>query len=236
MDFRRTSSIPGASFDTSPVEDRLHLVVRLWFYQCHIVMKRLRRASTALSLLLVLAACDGQPGQVTSASSTTSVLPPTTSTVPIPTTSTTTSSTTTTSTTTPTTVEGPTVLTFEPDPAECSEDMGVIGTVHTIDESADPIRAAFELWLVASLGVDSAEGMLLSTVVDDGLLTVDFGDLRSLMNNASTSCGAFELRAVLNATAFQFPEVDRVTYQIEGSCKTFEDWLQRAECHVYTRP
>ena len=114
--------------------------------------------------------------------------------------------------------------------------MGVLGTAHTVDDSEDPIRAAFELWLEATLGTELATGMLLAAVVDDGLLTVDFGDLTSVLNNASTSCGAFELRAVLNATAFQFPEVDRVTYQIEGSCKTFEDWLQRGECYVYTRP
>lgn len=114
--------------------------------------------------------------------------------------------------------------------------MAVTGTIHVIDDSVDPITAAFQLWLQARLGEQAAEGMLRSVGVDDGLLTVDFADLSTVMNNASTTCGAFWLRAELNATAFQFPEVDRVTYQIEGSCKAFEDWLQRGECHIYARP
>jgi hypothetical protein len=114
--------------------------------------------------------------------------------------------------------------------------MVVVGSDYAIDESADPVYTAFEVWLVTQLGEQQAEGMLRSAELDDGLLAVDFGDLRPLMNDASTTCGAFSLRAELNATAFQFPEVESVTYQIDGSCDTFEGWLQRGGCHFYTRP
>ena len=182
----------------------------------------------------MLSACNPQSTPIIDTSTTTQVVSTTTSSVATSTTLVTTTSTMSTSTTT--TVRGPAVQVFEADPSGCSEDMSVTGTFHAIDELAEPIETAFQLWLEARLGEQAAEGMLHSAELDNGLLTVDFGDLRAVMSNASTSCGAFSLRAELNATAFQFPQVDRVTYQIEGSCKTFEDWLQRGECHIYTRP
>jgi hypothetical protein len=70
--------------------------------------------------------------------------------------------------------------------------------------------------------------------LDNGLLLVDFGDFRELIANASTSCGSMSLLSQLNATAFQFEEVERVRYLIEGSCDAFSNWLQR-ECMEYTR-
>lgn len=115
----------------------------------------------------------------------------------------------------------------------------------TIDEAADPIESAF-LLLVAgptseeqttgagSFFSSDTEGMVRSITIAGGLLTVDFEDLRPVIPNASTSCGSFSLIAQLNGTAFQFEEVDRVSYQIEGSCQTFFNWLQR-ECQEYTR-
>jgi hypothetical protein len=75
----------------------------------------------------------------------------------------------------------------------------------------------------------TADVIQMVTLVD-GLLLVDFADLRSLIPNASTSCGSAALRAQLDATAFAFGDVDRVRYQIEGSCDTFHNWLQ-TECH-----
>ena len=196
-------------------------------------MATLRHASATVGILLVLAACNPQSTPSIDSSTTTQVVSTTT---PVTTSAALVTTTSTMSTSTTATLGGPAVQVFEADPSGCSEDMAVTGTFHAIDESAEPIAAAFQLWLEARLGEQAAEGMLHSAELDDGLLTVDFGDLRAVMNNASTSCGTFSLRAELNATAFQFPDVDRVTYQIEGNCKTFEDWLQRGECHIYTRP
>lgn len=114
-----------------------------------------------------------------------------------------------------------------------------------VDETADPIESAFQL-LVAGPTTEEQEsgagsffssetdGMVRAVTVEDGLLTVDFEDLRPVIPNASTSCGHFSLIAQLNGTAFQFDEVARVTYQIEGSCDTFFNWLQ-TECQHYTR-
>ncbi|MCJ7781801.1 MAG: GerMN domain-containing protein, partial [Acidimicrobiia bacterium] len=114
-----------------------------------------------------------------------------------------------------------------------------------IGASADPIVAAFES-LVAGPTIDeeasgagsffsaATTGMVASAAVDDGLLVVDFDDLRSVIPNASTSCGSMALLAQLTSTAFQFDDVERVRYEIEGSCTTFAEWLQRG-CMEYTR-
>jgi len=125
---------------------------------------------------------------------------------------------------------------------ECDD---VVAYERQIDASADPIAAAFES-LVAGPTIDeeasdagsffSAEttGMVASAIVNDGVLVVDFDDLRSVIPNASTSCGSMALLAQLSTTAFQFDDVERVRYEIEGSCDTFAGWLQR-ECMEYTR-
>jgi len=68
-----------------------------------------------------------------------------------------------------------------------------------------------------------------SAILTDGLLTVDMTDLRPLIPNASTSCGSEALLAQLNSTAFQFAEVERTRYLLDGSCQDFASWLQR-EC------
>jgi hypothetical protein len=68
----------------------------------------------------------------------------------------------------------------------------------------------------------------------DGLLIVDFADIRTAINNASTSCGSVALLASLNATVFQFPAVNRVQYQFNGSCDDFFEFLQ-SSCTVIER-
>ncbi len=76
---------------------------------------------------------------------------------------------------------------------------------------------------------------LNSAVIDaDGLATVDLGDIRFL-SNASTSAGSEVLLGELNATVFQFDEIVAVEYRINGSCRAFWEWLQRA-CEVVPRP
>lgn len=79
-----------------------------------------------------------------------------------------------------------------------------------------------------------SEGVLRAMSQVNGELVVDFRDMRGLLSNASTSCGSESLLAQLNATVFQFEEVERVRYEIDGSCDVFSNWLQR-ECREYTR-
>lgn len=112
--------------------------------------------------------------------------------------------------------------------------------------SLDPVEAAFRGLVAGPTGEEAARGAdavifsietsetVQSVTLDNGLLSVDFSDFRELIANASTSCGSMSLLSQLNTTAFQFEEVERVRYLIEGSCDAFSNWLQR-ECAEYTR-
>jgi len=66
------------------------------------------------------------------------------------------------------------------------------------------------------------------------VLSVDFDDIRLSLNNASTSCGSSSLLSQLTSTAFQFEDVERVRFSINGNCSVFFNWLQR-ECMESTR-
>jgi spore germination protein GerM len=122
----------------------------------------------------------------------------------------------------------------------------VVFVERVIDEGADPLVASFELLVAGPSADESKDGLwswfsdettatVRSVELDNGLLVVDFDNFIEAMNNAGTSCGSESLLAQLNGTAFQFTEVERVTYGIEGSCETFFNWLQR-DCVVYHRP
>lgn len=58
-------------------------------------------------------------------------------------------------------------------------------------------------------GEGQAAGMLRSTPVVDGLLTVNFEDLRQVIREASTTCGAIHVMAVFHGTAFRFSQAQR---------------------------
>lgn len=114
-----------------------------------------------------------------------------------------------------------------------------------VSSSAEPIAGAFEELVAGPTDeeVDAGAGSffseatadaVLSVEIDDGFLRVDLDGVVLGMNNASTSCGSEALLATLNATAFQFADVDRVRYSIFGSCGSFYQWLQR-ECQDQTR-
>lgn len=201
----------------------------------------MRRLTGLLVLALVVAACGQADAEASTTSSTGTSS--TTSTVATSTTSpketTTTAATTTTETETGQIVQ---VVFASSDQLDCSYTETF---ERMIDETAEPIESAFQLLVagpsaeeqatgVASFFSRQTEGMVRSVTVDDGLLTVDFEDLRPVIPNASTSCGHLSLIAQLNGTAFQFEEVERVTYRIEGSCETFFNWLQ-TDCQEYGR-
>lgn len=112
----------------------------------------------------------------------------------------------------------------------------------TVPAAGDPIRAAFDGLMGGPTAAEVAagafsffsedtEGAVRSATVGNGLLIVDIDDVRAVLTpaGANTSCGSAALLAELNATAFQFADVDRVRYELEGSCDAFGEWLQR-EC------
>lgn len=74
---------------------------------------------------------------------------------------------------------------------------------------------------------DPTREMLIGARVAGGVAEVDFKDLRTVIPNASSSCGSALLLAQLDGTAKQFDEVERTLYSIEGDATTFYEWLQR---------
>ncbi len=160
---------------------------------------------------------------------------------------------TTTPTTTTTTAE-PTTTTTEASPDEqtvlvyFSVDGDDCAAVEGFERSGPAGTNPIELALTELLGGPTAEeesagaGSFFSSEtadalyewdLTDGLLTVEFRDIRFL-NNASTSCGSQALLASMTDTVFQFPTVERVRFTIFGSCSLFWNWLQ-TECSEITR-
>jgi hypothetical protein len=148
-----------------------------------------------------------------------------------------------TTTTQPGATETLTVFFSFGDGSDCSE---VKGYPRTYEAGLDPIILAFDALAGGPTDDEIADGagsffsaatadVIRSVTVDgDGVLSIDLEDLRQQLNNASTSCGSSSLLSQLTSTAFQFGEVERVRFSINGNCSLFFNWLQR-ECMEYTR-
>jgi hypothetical protein len=117
----------------------------------------------------------------------------------------------------------------------------------TVHHTQAVLRAALDALLAGPTAEEQAggatswfssatAGMVLGVTLDDGDAIVDFGDLPSVIPNASTSAGSQMLLAQLDATAFQFPTVETVTYRLDGDCEAFSAWLQYGGCEPRTRP
>ena len=79
-----------------------------------------------------------------------------------------------------------------------------------------------------SLFSPATAGALLDVVVVDGIARVSFHDLRSIIPNASSSCGSAALLAALDATLAQVPGVLGARYSFGGDEAAFYEWLQMA--------
>ena len=180
------------------------------------------------ALLLVVSSCgdSDEPGRSTASSS---------SSTQSATTSATTHS-------TPAETQQVTVWFSAGDGSDCS---AVSGITRDISSGQDSISGAFEHLVSGPTEAEVTDGasspwstetsaVVRSVDLRDGVLVVDFDDLRPLLPNASTSCGSEALLTGLNQTAFQFSEVERVRYTLDGSCDAFGNWLQR-ECIDFTR-
>lgn len=69
--------------------------------------------------------------------------------------------------------------------------------------------------------------MLRGTRISNGTAYADFGDLRTVIPNASSSYGSGMLLAELDATLRQFPNVHSTVYSLNGDVAAFYEWLQR---------
>ena len=203
-----------------------------------------------LALVLLMGSCGSSEEPAGTTLSPTTPPPVTTSS---PTTDPTTSSTTADPTTSSTTAD-PTTSSTTADPgldivvhfsagdgSDCSETTPFPRSV----PGDDAVTAAFqelvkgpdEAELEAGAGSffsKATSDIVRSANLDGGLLVVDFTDFRTLIPNASSSCGSEALLSQLDRTAFQFEMVERVQYQIIGSCHIFASWVQR-DCFESTR-
>lgn len=85
--------------------------------------------------------------------------------------------------------------------------------------------------LSSLFSADTAD-VLAGVSIADGLGVVD---LSERVDNASTSAGGVAFLAELDATVFQFPNIERVEYRLAGSCDAFWEWLQYGDCRIVER-
>ncbi|TVP75532.1 MAG: hypothetical protein EA352_08065 [Gemmatimonadales bacterium] len=76
--------------------------------------------------------------------------------------------------------------------------------------------------------------LLAAVEVREGLATVSLSGLREAAPNASSSAGSRALLLQLNGTAFAVEGVERVRWELDGSCEAFWAFLQRS-CQVVER-
>ena len=116
--------------------------------------------------------------------------------------------------------------------------------VRRVEGTVDPIGATLEALLEGPTAEERAAGFgsffsaetagaLEALAVEGGLAVVDFNDA-IYVNNASTSTGSEFFLAELTANLFQFDQIDRIEFRVDGRCEAFWNWLQR-ECSMVTR-
>ena len=123
----------------------------------------------------------------------------------------------------------------------CSADAKPVATYRLYPSNRAVLRTALDQLLAGPSAAERAAGLtswfssstagyVRSVTLSSGQATVDFGDLRSVVPNASTSTGSHLLLSQLDATVFQYPTITSVIYRMEGSCQTFGEWLQIDGC------
>ncbi len=117
-------------------------------------------------------------------------------------------------------------------------DCAKVYAVHrTVPAAADVLTATMRELLAGPTMSETAQGFLswFSPATADTLISatrsgttsyVNLTDLRTIIPNASSSCGSAALLAQLGMTAQQAGMTPRVLYAIKGQPKTFWEWLQ----------
>lgn len=73
---------------------------------------------------------------------------------------------------------------------------------------------------------DITKNILKSIKIVDKIVYVDLTDVRSVIPNASSSCGSSQFLAEMTNTLKQFSSIEKVIFAIEGNTQTFYEWLQ----------
>lgn len=121
---------------------------------------------------------------------------------------------------------------------EGNTDCSVVFPVERlIIKTDDPATAALEKLFLGPTPYEMANGYssffsyftrdaLKSVTVKDGTAYVNLTDLREVIPNASASCGSAAFLASMQRTLWQFPEITRVLFAIDGDLVAFYEWLQ----------
>ncbi len=73
---------------------------------------------------------------------------------------------------------------------------------------------------------EETEGMVRDVVVQNRTAYVNLADVRTVIPNASTSCGSAQFQAEIRETLTQYPDIDRVILAIDGDPEPIYEWLQ----------
>jgi hypothetical protein len=79
------------------------------------------------------------------------------------------------------------------------------------------------------LGPQTA-GLLQDVRIEDGVATIDLSPRLLELGELGTACGSAALTAQLDATATQFPTVDRAVYTVDGQPCRFEELVGTGSC------
>lgn len=120
-----------------------------------------------------------------------------------------------------------------------SEDCSLVFPVERqISMNGDPIDATLKLLFMGpteqekqagytSLFSPDTKNILKNVKIDtNGVAYVDFVDIRSLIPDASTSCGSAQFLSSIDATLKQFGIINKIIYAINGDSQYFYEWLQ----------
>lgn len=122
--------------------------------------------------------------------------------------------------------------------ASGSNDCGVVyGVERIISEQGDIYQAALEQLFQGPSNAEKAQGytsfftsetrsILKSVKVNGFTAYVDLADIRSLIPNASSSCGSAELLSQIEETLKHDRKITKVIIAIDGNPQTFYDWVQ----------
>src|SRR5690606_11099912 len=83
---------------------------------------------------------------------------------------------------------------------------------------------------------DETAGGIQAITREGHMVVMNFkDDLPRSSPSASTSAGSSILISDLRETVFQFPEIEELELQLDGSCLAFGNWLQYGECLIIRR-
>ena len=115
------------------------------------------------------------------------------------------------------------------------------------DQVRSPLRFALLQLMAGPTEQEQSDGLwsfwsnhqqLLRSVhiVNETRAVIDFDDAVSDIGNISTSTGGKVFGDDLDATVFQFPEIQTIVYTLEGSCASFTEIFESSGCHPSKRP